>query len=121
MFQSYINFLIEASKNWLNSERQDKIISFQIFLILILFIFIYFFYHKHKDNIFELQNFIEKGQEMKRTGILSGNLGTSNFERVNSFDGSAKSASVGSETILQQPQHTNKNTRKRHHQKHRKE
>ena len=63
MLQNWINILYESINSWIHSERQDKIISVQFFLIVLIFLTINLCYKRHKESIFNLKNFIEEGQQ----------------------------------------------------------
>ena len=57
-----INFISEQVNDWLNAERQEKIVSFQILLAGVIFLIILIAWNKHKQSIFQLKDFIEQGQ-----------------------------------------------------------
>jgi len=66
MLNTFLNYISQSWNEWLNSERQEKIISFQVVTFFVILALIYFLYNKHKETIFELNNFIEQGQELKK-------------------------------------------------------
>jgi hypothetical protein len=71
MLNTFLNYISQSWNEWLNSERQEKIISFQVLTFLVILALIYFLYNKHIETIFELNNFIEQGQELKKAERFS--------------------------------------------------
>ena len=57
-----VNFLTEQVNDWINADRQEKIVSFQILLAGIIFLIIIYAWNTHKQAIFQLKDFIEQGQ-----------------------------------------------------------
>jgi len=57
-----VNFLTEQVNDWINADRQEKIVSFQILLAVIIFLIIIWAWNTHKQAIFQLKDFIEQGQ-----------------------------------------------------------
>ena len=57
-----MNFLTEQVNDWINADRQEKIVSFQILLAGIIFLIIIYAWNTHKQAIFQLKDFIEQGQ-----------------------------------------------------------
>jgi hypothetical protein len=57
-----VDFLTEQVNDWINADRQEKIVSFQILLAGIIFLIIIWAWNTHKQAIFQLKDFIEQGQ-----------------------------------------------------------
>ena len=57
-----VQFLSEQVNDWINADRQEKIVSFQILLAGIIFLIIIYAWNTHKQAIFQLKDFIEQGQ-----------------------------------------------------------
>ena len=71
MIAAFLDYISQVWNDYVNSERQEKIISVQIVLICTLFVLIYLCYHKHKTSIFELNNFIEQGQNLNQKNFYA--------------------------------------------------
>ena len=57
-----VQFLTDQINDWINADRQEKIVSFQILLAGIIFLIIIYAWNTHKQAIFQLKDFIEQGQ-----------------------------------------------------------